>query len=238
MIISIQQPEYFPWLGFFDKLLSVDKVVFLDNVQFKKRYFENRNQIRTFDGCGWIMAPVLTKGRFKQNIMDVMIDNSQPWQRKIISTLAQNYKSSPFWAESGEQLCELITRRWERLVDFNLAVIDFFMDKLEIKHDYCLASSLGTKCTGSQLILEICRKMNASQYLSGRDGRNYLDEKSFIASGIEVIYQDFKHPVYSQFHGRFIPNMSIADLYFNHGRGSIDLIKGKETLLVFVNHME
>ena len=238
MIISIQQPEYFPWLGFFDKLLSVDKVVFLDNVQFKKRYFENRNKIRTFDGWGWIMTPVLTKSCFKQKIMDVMIDNSQPWQRKITSTLAQNYKSSPFWTESGEQLRELITRRWERLVDFNLAVIEFFMEKLEIKREYCLASSLDTKCTGSQLILEICKKMNASQYLSGRDGRNYLDEKSFLASGIEVIYQDFKHPVYSQFHGQFMPNMSIVDLYFNHGHESIDIIKGKEALLVLANRTE
>lgn len=228
MIISIQQPEYFPWLGFFDKLLSADKVVFLDNVQFKKRYFENRNKIRTFDGWGWIMTPVLTKGRFKQRIMDVMIDNSQLWQRKMISTLVQNYRRAPFWAEGGEQLRELITRRWERLVDFNLAVIGFFTEKLEIKCDYCLASSLGTKYTGSQLILEICKKMNASQYLSGRDGRNYLDEKSFLASGIEVIYQDFKHPVYSQFHGRFMPNMSIADLYFNYGHESIDIIKGQE----------
>lgn len=218
-------------------MLSVDKAVFLDNVQFKKRYFENRNKIRICKDWTWIVTPVLTKGRFNQKIMDVMIDNSQPWQRKIISTLAQNYKSSPFWTESGEQLCELITRRWERLVDFNLAVIDFFMEKLEIKRDYCLASSLDTKHTSSQLILEICRKMNASQYLSGRDGRNYLDEKSFIASGIEVIYQDFKHPVYSQFHGQFMPNMSIADLYFNHGRESMDIIS-KKLLLAFANRME
>jgi hypothetical protein len=238
VLISIQQPEYFPWLGFFDKILSVDKVVFLDNVQFKKRYFENRNKIRTFDGWVWVMTPVLTKSRFKQKIEDVMIDNSQPWQRKITSTLAQNYQSSPFWTEGGEQLCELISKRWERLVDFNLAIIDFFMEKLEIKRDYCLASSLETKCNSSQLILEICRKMNASQYLSGRDGRNYLDEKSFITSNIEVMYQDFKHPAYSQFHGQFMPNMSIADLYFNHGRGSIDIIKAKEALLVFANRME
>jgi len=238
MIISIQQPEYFPWLGFFDKIISVDKVVFLDNVQFKKRYFENRNKIRTFDGWGWIMTPVLTKGLFKQKIMDVLIDNSQPWQRKITSTISQNYKNSPFWVEGGEQLCELINRRWERLVDFNLAVIGFFIEKLEIKCDYCLASSLDTKHTGSQLILEICRKMNTSQYLSGRDGRNYLEEQSFVENGIEIIYQDFEHPVYNQFHGQFIPNMSITDLYFNQGPKSIDIIKSKEAFVASVNYME
>lgn len=177
------------------------------------------------------MTPVITKGRFKQKIMDVMIDNSQPWQRKIISTLVHNYKSSPFWAKGGEQLCELINRPWEHLVYFNLAVINFFLEKLEINRDYCLASSLDTKHTGSQLILEICKKMNTSQYLSGRDGRNYLNEDSFIANEIEVLYQDFKHPFYNQFHGHFIPNMSIVDIYFNHGFESIDIIKGKKCLI-------
>jgi hypothetical protein len=80
--------------------------------------------------------------------------------------------------------------------------------------------------------------MHTSQYLSGRDGRNYLDKQSFIENGIEVIYQDFKHPIYSQFHGQFISNMSITDLYFNHGRGSIDIIKGKDPLLMLANLME
>jgi len=225
MIISIQQPEYFPWLGFFDKTLSVDKVVFLDNVQFKKRYFENRNKIRTPEGWTWINTPVITKGRFDQNISDVMIDNSHPWQRKIISTLRQNYGRSLYWNETGEQLCELISRPWGKLVDFNLAVIFFFMEKLDIKREYRMASSLNTQKNGSDLILEICRKMNASQYLSGRDGKNYLKEKDFVAEGIEIVYQDFRHPIYTQFCGEFMPAMSIVDLYFNHGPESTAIIK-------------
>ncbi|MFX0137542.1 MAG: WbqC family protein, partial [Candidatus Hodarchaeota archaeon] len=196
-----------------------------------------RNKIRTFDGWGWIMTPVLTKGRFKQKIADVMIDNSQPWQRKITSTLTQNYKNALFWSRGGEQLCELINKHWERLVDFNLAVINFFLEKLEINRDYCLASSLETKHTGSQLILEICEKMNTSKYLSGRNGRNYLDQDSFVENGIEVIYQDFKHPFYSQFHGHFMPNMSIVDLYFNHGFESKNIIS-KKSFLAPVKLME
>jgi len=225
MIISIQQPEYFPWLGYFDKLLSVDKVVFLDNVQFKKRYFENRNKIRTYQGWTWIVTPVLTKGRFKQKIMDVEIDNSQTWQKKIISTLTLNYKKSPYWKKSGEKLCELISKPYTRLVDLNLSIILFFMDKLNIQKDYCLASTLDTKDSSSQLIIEICQKMNAKIYFSGKDGKQYLDEKEFINNDIKIIYQNFKHPEYIQFHGNFIPNMSIVDLYFNHGIKGVDIIK-------------
>ncbi len=225
MMISIQQPEYFPWLGYFNKMLSVDKVVFLDNVQFKKRYFENRNKIRTHQGWAWIVTPVLTKGRFKQNIMDVEIDNSQAWQKRIINTLTLNYKKTPFWKEGGEELCELINKPYARLVEFNLSIILFLMDKFNIEKDYCLASSLDTKYSGSNLILEICRKVNADKYLSGRDGRNYLNENDFTADGIELVYQDFDHPVYPQLHREFISNMSMIDLYFNHGPESVGLIK-------------
>jgi len=228
MIISIQQPEFFPWLGYFDKILSVDKVIFLDNVQFKKRYFENRNKIRTFQGWTWILAPVITKGCFKQKIIDVKIDNFQPWQKKIVSTLTLNYKKTTFWKEAGEKLCELILKPYNQLSEFNLSVILFFMKILNIQKEYCLASSLNTETSGSQLILDICRKVNAKEYLSGKDGKNYLDEKSFQKYGINVKYQNFKHPEYSQFHKGFIPNMSVFDLYFNHGPESVDIIKGKK----------
>ena len=223
--ISIQQPEYFPWLGFFDKLQQVDKVVFLDSVQFKKRYFENRNKVRTYQGWAWINTPVKTKGRYTQKIMDVEINNAYPWQKKIVSTIKHNYKKAPYWGDFGESLCKLISRPYELLVDLNISVILFLMEKLGIEHKWCLSSSLSTKYSGSDLILEICRKMNATDYLSGRDGRAYIKENAFIKSGIHVHYQDFTHPVYEQFHGGFVDGMSIIDLLFNHGPESVNIIK-------------
>ena len=123
MLISIQQPEYFPWIGYFDKMMKVDGVVFLDNVQFKKRYFENRNKIRTDQGWIWIRTPVLTKRKFAQKICEVELDNSQPWQRKLVSTLVRNYKKAPYWNQIGDELCEIIMRPYTLLVDLNLAVI-------------------------------------------------------------------------------------------------------------------
>ena len=228
MIISIQQPEYFPWLGFFDKLLQVDKVVFLDNVQFKKRYFENRNRIRVKNGACWIRTPVVSKGRFRQLIMNVEIDNTQAWQRKLTETIRHSYSKTKYWKAGGEDLCQLIeSKPYTHLVDFNFAVIFFIMKKLGIGCDYLLASSIGTTSSGSDLILEICKKIKARVYLSGRDGRKYLHEGPFKKAGIEIIYHDFVHPVYHQHHaGAFMPAMSVIDLFFNHGQKSVEIFRG------------
>ncbi|MCP4613462.1 MAG: WbqC family protein [Planctomycetes bacterium] len=225
MKISIQQPECFPWLGYFDKILQVDKVVFLDNVQFKKRYFENRNKIRTRQGWVWLSVPVKTKGRYTQLIRDVEIDNSQQWQRKIVSALEHSYKKTRYWNDFGSQLCDFVSRPYHYLLDFNMAIIEACMQRLGIEREWCMASSLQTKQVGSYLILEICQKMCASDYLSGAFGRDYLKENDFHTNNINVHYQNFNHPVYEQIHGKFEPAMSIIDLYFNHGSESMNILK-------------
>lgn len=219
MIISIQQPEYFPWVGYFDKFVQVDEVVILDNVQFKKRYFENRNKVRTAKGWCWIRTPVLTKGRFNQLIMDVEIDNTRFWKNKLADTIRQNYYSAPYWKTRGEELCTFIeSSNHIQLVEFNLAIIYFLAEALGVAKRTRLASSLKTHKSGSSQLLEICRWMNCETYLSGRNGRNYLNEEAFRSHGIEIRYQDFTHPVYPQHQGGgFVPAMSALDMLFNLG---------------------
>ena len=219
MIISIQQPEYFPWIGYFDKFSKVDEVIILDNVQFKKRYFENRNKVRTANGWCWIRTPVLTKGRYDQRIMEVEIDNSLLWQRKLLATLRQNYANSPKWEGLGDELCAIIqSSSYAKLADFNILIIHYLADKLGLARKTHLASSLETMQTGSGLILEICRRIGCTTYLSGPDGANYLDEEAFAQQGIEIRYQNFTHPVYRQHQGgEFVPAMSALDMLFNLG---------------------
>ena len=226
MFISIQQPEYFPWLGFFDKARQVDHVVFLDNVQFKKRYFENRNRIRTATGWSWIRTPVRVKGRFGQNICDVEIDDSQPWRRKLVTAIRQNYSKAPYWHPHGEPLCALVEDGVdERLADFNLAIIRFLLDAFELTPEITIASSLGIRSRGADQILDICESMDADGYLSGRDGRNYLDEDAFEEAGIALRYQDFEHPAYTQYQGGgFVPQLSAIDLLFNMGPTSTEIL--------------
>ena len=230
MLISIQQPEFMPWMGYFDKVVNVEKVVFLDNVQFKKRYFENRNKIRSKDGWIWLTTPVITKGRFNQDINEVLIDNEKNWQDKIAKTLIINYQRSPYWNEVGLDFIDLIKSKWNKLIDLNISIIQFFLNLFEINRPWVLASDLKTKNSGSDLILEICQKTNASHYLSGSFGKNYLNEEKFISNNVNLAYQDFKHPEYSQIHNGFIHSMSILDLYLNHGIEGKDLLASKNEI--------
>lgn len=219
MLISIQQPEFFPWLGFFNKISQVEKVVLLDTVQFKKRYFENRNKIRTAQDWCWVRVPVKSKGRYEQLIREVEIDDNPKWRGKLVSTIRLAYTKAPYWCDGGDELCDLIgANKSPLLVDFNVDVISFLMRRFNLVKPIVLASELAVDGSGSQLILDICKAMNASEYLSGRDGKNYLDEDEFAGKGISINFQEFEHPHYQQFQqGEFIPAMSAIDLLFNVG---------------------
>jgi hypothetical protein len=222
MLISIQQPEFFPWLGFFNKISQVEKVVILDSVQFKKRYFENRNKIRTSQDWCWIRAPVKVKGRYTQLIQDVEIDDSQNWRHTMAESIRHGYANAPHWGEGGDELCDLIVANHStHLAEFNLQVISFLMRRFRLERPMVMASSIGTNSSGSQLILDICKATGASAYLSGRDGRDYLEEQPFKTAGIALYYQEFIHPTYAQFHGQdFLPAMSAIDVLFNIGAGA------------------
>ena len=230
MRISIQQPEFFPWLGFFDKIRQVEKVVFLDNVQFKKRYFENRNRVRTYEGWTWLVAPVITKGRYTQNINEVEIDNTQQWRKKLVGILEHNYRKAPFWQELSPELCQIVSKPIKCLVELNLAVILLMIYKFDLVKEWVLASSLNTQHHGSDLILEICEKVGAQEYLSGRDGKEYLNLEVFKKKGIDVHFQNFVHPIYQQFHGGFEQAMSAIDLYFNIGPESTNVFKNSGSI--------
>ena len=227
MVITVQQPEHFPWVGFFNKMLSVDEFIYLDNVQFKKRYFENRNKIRTntADNWQWVTVPVITKDLYTQKIKEVRIDYTQKWQRRYINKLSHYYSRAPFFDEIFQGVREIIDKRFERIIELNLELINFIKAYLDITTSAMLASDI-CDGKGSDLILDLCIKRNASVYLSGPDGRNYLEPDGFCKNNITIGYHDYTHPGYRQIYEPFIPNMSAIDLLFNHGRDSLAIIKG------------
>lgn len=226
MIIAIQQPEHFPWLGFFNKMRLVDEFIYLDNVQFKKRYFENRNRIRTGNACGWewLTVPVETKGRYTQKIKEVKIAYNENWQRKYLNKLKTNYNKAPFFKDIFKEIEEIINKEYKKLIDLNLALIVLVSEYLDIKTPIICASNIYEN-KGSDLILELCLKRGADTYLSGPDGRNYLDLDDFKHNNIKVIYHDYIHPIYPQLRHPFISQMSAVDLLFNYGKESLKVIK-------------
>ena len=221
MIIAIQQPEHLPWLGFFDKMRNCDKYVFLDNVQFKKRYFENRNKILTANGPQWITVPVKSKGRFTQKINEALIDNTANWRRKYLERIRLAYGSTKKFVFFFPQLEGIITKGHELILDLNIELINCIKNFFMINTPCIRASELVAEdITGSDLILALCKAMQADQYISGPDGMNYLELEEFQSAGIKVMYHDYDHPVYMQNQGgKFMSHLSAVDYIFNHGEG-------------------
>jgi len=231
MVLSVHQPQYLPWLGFFDKIVKSDCFVFLDTVQYKAREFQNRNKIRTPQGWQWLTVPVLSKGKSRQKICEVMIDNSFPWQKKHWRALNIYYHQAPYFKDYADFFESIYKKNWERLIDLNVEIIKYLLSVLEIKTPVYFESEIGTDLTGTDRIIQICKKKNADVYLSGIGAKAYLEEEKFNQTGIKLIYQNFIHPKYRQCFCKdedsFIPYLSIIDLIFNEGKNSINILKIK-----------
>lgn len=230
MLLTIHQPEHLPWLGFFHKAAQADLFVLLDNVQYRHKYFQNRNRIRSQDGECWINVPVRLKGLGHQLINDVQINTNQArWREKCWRSISLNYRKAEYFDRHAGFFETVYSRPWESLIDLNLELIRYLFGALGISTPLVLASELGASGTGPSLILDLVRKTGADTYLSGVSGiagQGKDSEVEFNRHGIEVRYQHFLHPVYDQMYKPFIPCLSVVDLLFNHGPGSRDILMG------------
>ena len=226
MIVTIHQPEHLPWLGFFDKMRQADVFVLLDTTQFAKDDFQNRNRIKTKNGPAWLTVPIFKKARSEQLIIDVEICNDRNWRNRCWSLIYQSYRDAPYFEKYEPFFKELYMRKWSRLVILNETIIRYLKDQLGLRTELVKASELGVYMQGpTNVNLTICRRLGADIYLSGKHGRDYLDETRFAEQSIEVRYQDFKHPVYPQLWGDFLPRMSSIDLLFHCGESSLRAIE-------------
>lgn len=219
-VAAIHQPECFPWLGFLDKARQADVFIFLDNVQYEKNYFHNRNKIRTADGWTWLTVPAATSGRASQSIAEVEIHPTAlpRWREKHLSSWRQTYGPARFGPVYLPALESLYSKKHLRLADFNVDVIRWLFEAFEIRAETELASRLPCSAGPTERLVSLCRAVGADVYLSGVSGKDYLDEGAFSRAGIELRYQRFFHPVYEQRYSPFIPCMTSLDLLFNHGR--------------------
>ena len=219
MIYSAHQPQYLPWLGFFDKINKSDCFVFLDSVQYKHREFQNRNKIRTKDGWIWLTVPVSSQRGVK--VCDVKIDNSRGWRNQHLKSLNAWYAKSEFFKEYFLFFKELYEKEWDKLIDLNVAVTKYLLEVFGIKTKIYYESDLAAGGEKTDRIVNIGRKLGADVYLSGAGGRDYLQEVEFAKAGFKLEYQEFKHPVYKQQYcgseKDFIPFMSAIDMLFNEG---------------------
>ncbi len=223
MKIAIHQPEHLPYLGFLYKMSQSDIFVLLDDVQFQKNGFQNRNRIKTSQGPQWITVPVLHS--FGQKINEVRIDNRNDWKKKHLQSFVANYAKAPYFAAYFPMLQEIYAHSWNLLCELNIALIEFFAKELGIKTKIVRSSSLLKQGEKNDLLISICQNLPATCYLSGM-GAAYLDVSLFQKNNIPVEYTNFKHPQYSQLYGEFLPNMSALDLLMNCGPQSKNILRG------------
>lgn len=226
MIVSINQPAYLPWLGYFHRIAVSDLHIVLDHVQFEKNGYGNRNKVRTKDGWCWLTVPLKTKGKFGDLRLDqVEIADNPDWAAKHGAALAQYYGRAPHYAAHAAALKDWYGRPWGRLGELTRATTRYQLDALGIRTPLLFSSEMGVTGAKDELILNLCRAVGATTYLSGPLGRDYIREERFTAAGVRLAYHDYTHPAYPQRYPGFEPTMAALDLLLNHGPDSLRIIR-------------
>lgn len=222
-LVCIRQPGYLPYIGFFKKIQSSDIFIYLDDTKFVEHGWDNRNKIKIDKGSMWLTVPI--KRDSMQLVKDVLIANNESWKVKHLKSIKINYTKSPFFNDYWNDFSDIFQKDWNKLIDLNLNLIEYFNKKLEIITKTIRSSELQINSSGTKRLIEICQNVGATTYLSGILGKEYLDENLFKDAGIKIIYENFIHPIYKQLGNDFLPNMSIIDLLFNEGPNSGEIIR-------------
>lgn len=210
-VITIHQPDFMPWLGFFDRWRHSDLYMVLDDAQFLRRGWHHRDKVKTSQGIQWLTVPVMKKDRSIQSIRDVIIDEGHDWRNKHLGTLRHAYGKAPQFHRVFHAVEEIYQHKHERLMDLNMELLKLFARIFAIDTPLVLASSLGVSGTSTQRLLDLVREVGGNVYLTGLGARHYLDEGPFQRAGIRVWWQQYQHPVYPQLHGSFVSMLSAID---------------------------
>jgi len=230
--VVILQPGYIPWLGFFDQMYKSDTFVILDDVQYDKHGWRNRNRIKTAQGIQWMTVPVLTSGKNNLIIKDVLIDNRTGWQKKHLKSIEQNYKKSQFFKEYFYIFEEILSKEWKYLIDLDMEFIYRLNAILGLNRKIIFASALNIKTDKTERLINICQILNADSYLTGDAAKDYIEKDKFDNNNIRLEFHNYSHPTYKQLYGKFMPFLSIVDLLFNNGGESLEILTGKKLAIM------
>lgn len=219
MIVSIHQPHFLPWLGYFNKVFNSDVFVWLHNVQYRKNYFQSRTRIKNPHNSEpyWLTVPV--HAPFGTQIDHVHQANDR-WVGGMVKTLDQFYKKSPHYDSIAPELVAIITSGETNLDQLNYKLFQLLLSKLQFPGKVIRVEELlPLSEEPNERLIEICKKLNADGYVAGKGGRNYVNLNQWSAAGISVYWQDFKSDsvIYPQRGEGFIPGLSIIDCIFNIG---------------------
>jgi hypothetical protein len=217
--VAAIQSSYIPWRGYFDVIGLVDEFILLDEVQYTKRDWRNRNRVKTAQGLLWLTIPVQVKGRYTQRIDEVHVAEPD-WAERHWQTLRQAYAQAGSFDAVAEQVAALYERaaELERLSDVNRLFLEGLSPLLGIDTPITWSTDYASEGDKSLRLATICEQAGADEYVSGPSARDYLDEGEFASRGIAVRWMDYEgYPEYPQVHPPFEPAVSIVDLLFNTG---------------------
>ncbi len=216
--VVIHQPDFLPYLGFFHRLLKADLFILLDHVQFvhSNRGWTHRDKIKTPQGVRWITISVKKAPR-ETAINNVVLSKTSQWRENNLNLFRANYREAPFFDEIMPMIEGLYQKNHSKLVDITSDSILLLLNMFDIHIPIVYSSNMNPQKHKNDLIVELCNKVQATHYLSGVGAKDYFRSEPFSRSGIEVIWQNFNHPIYKQLHGEFLPYLSSIDLLFNCG---------------------
>lgn len=214
-------------------MAQADLFVLLDDVQYTKNDWRNRNRILGPNGPLWLTVPVQTKGRFGQLVREVRIDNRQPWVRKHLRSLELAYGAAPYFEMFRAAVAPVYGRSWELLADLDRALIEVLRSMLGISCEIILSSDLDVRSRDpNDRLRDIMLAIGADGLYEGESGRGYMDTSVLGDSGVEVAFQHFLDPYYPQSSSRdrFVARLSVVDLLCNVGPDSLDVLTGAKVI--------
>ena len=228
MRVAIMQPTYLPWLGYFDLIDQVDRFVFLDNVQFEKRSWQQRNRIKGPTGLEMLSVPVKVHGHFDQRVDEAAIADLRFWKLHL-KAIELRYRRAPFFKQSFGSLEALFEAGVpERVGELNCALIEFMARALGVRvPPFLRASQLEVTGKRSERLAASCEHLGGREYLSPMGSCEYLlaERRSFEVRDVAVRLQDYRHPRYEQLFPPFVEYASALDLLFNAGPRSAEIIR-------------
>ena len=213
-VVSVHQPHYYGWLGLLHKIAQSDVHILYDTVQYEKQGYQNRVQIKTDKGAEWLTVPV---NAHLEPINEITIAN-QRWQETHWKTLEQHYSQTPYWEQYKNVFRHVFDREYDKLVDVTYLTTLLLVELLSLETELLWASHMEVRGGQTERLVQLCLRQNADVYLAGMGASQaYLDADAFAAIGIDVQYQQFSHPVYSQRYGEFMAGLSAIDAICNVG---------------------
>ncbi len=217
--VAILQSNYIPWKGYFDMIAAVDEFILYDDMQYTRRDWRNRNQIKTPQGVQWLTVPVLVKGKYHQKICETEIDGTD-WAAAHWKSLAQNYRRAPHFAEIASWLEPLYIREsFTQLSNLNRRFIEAICSYLGIKTTITYSSDYNLREGKTERLADLCVQAGGTEYISGPVAKDYVDEKVFANLGLKLTWFEYAgYPEYPQLWGDFTHGVTILDLLFNCGK--------------------